>query len=231
MLCQPRDDAASDDGGKTVMEGFVIKKKHKEYILGVLTNRDNFSQYIDLSKFGYYFGVTLKIQEWLKSKWFKVDLQNRRNEFIRQQVNEVVFPKLKFLIRKGVPLETMKQYILSLFAITNINTEIEYNLAYKLLDSSASQQESPTFGQKKRLEKLLTHHCLTPAGIQVTVLLLGTQNDLNYIKKDDTNSPLFTISSCRGFFAADLSRKRWHFESPQNHDRWVRTDAQRRWST
>ena len=75
----------------------------------------------------------MKIQEWLNSKWFKVDLQNRRNEFIRTEVNEVVFPKLKFLVRKGVPLKLTKQYILSLFGLTNVDTLIEYNLAFKLV--------------------------------------------------------------------------------------------------
>jgi hypothetical protein len=101
-----------------------------------------------------------------------VDLTNRRNEFCREKINEVVFPKLKFLIRKGVPLKQMRQFILNVFAIANLDTQMDYQLSLKQVSHALEEliSNAPTFGQKVKLEKLLVHHCLSSAGMRVDLM-------------------------------------------------------------
>ena len=166
-VCESKLEAEVDQ--KTVFDGFVLKKKEKDYIISVLEEKDKFSQYIDKTKFAYYFGVTLKLQAWLKKKWESVNLEKNRSSFEREKINEAVFPKLKYLIRKGVPLEKIKSYVQCVFGITNLNTTMRFNADYKLIADSLDHHldNCPTFGQKAKLEKLLVHHALTKEGVHV----------------------------------------------------------------
>ena len=154
---------------RTVMDGFVLKKAEKDFIITVLEEKDKFSEYIDKTKFAYYFGVSLKLQAWLKKKWESVNLEQNRSSFEREKVNEAVFPKLKYLIRKGVPLEKTRAYVQCVFGIASLNTKPRYNADYKLVADSLEHhlENCPTFGQKVPLEKLLVHHALSKEGLHV----------------------------------------------------------------
>ena len=160
---------------KVEINGYLIKEGQAAFIQDILTHKEGFTHYIDLSKFAFYFGATAKLQDWMEKKWAHIELKSDKNEFQREKVNEAVMSKLKFAIRKGVPLELMRKYILCLFAIENFNTDLEYNVALRALEESRiSKAESPTFGQRGRLERLLIHHCLNREGMEElrTILLL-----------------------------------------------------------
>ena len=146
-----------------------MKASHKEFITDILEDKESFTEYIDKVKFSYYFGVLLKIESWLQNNWKKIDLTNKRNMFVREGVNEPIFPKLKYLIRKGVPLKSMKEYVLNVFAIANIDTQIDFTFAVKQVSHALEEfiENSPTFGHKIKLDVLLNHHSLNRAGMRV----------------------------------------------------------------
>lgn len=171
VLCSSlcRQKVAEDEERQTVLDGFIIKTSYKEFISTILDNSDCFTDYLDKARFCYYFGVLLKIESWLERNWLKVDITNKKNQFTREKVNEPVFPKLKFLIRKGVPLKLMKDYIQNIFGIASTDTEIDYKFAFKQVAASIEDliENSPTFGQKMKLEQLLKHHSLNKSGMRV----------------------------------------------------------------
>lgn len=169
-LCEATE-ALEEKDTRVEIDGYMMKKNERDYIMTILEDRDKFSQFIDVNKFAFYFGVSFKIDEGLLKNWKKVDIEVNRSQFVREKVNEAVFPKLKFLIRKGVPLLLTKTYLQSVFGISNLNTDIEYKVSYKLISDNIDSflGNCPTFGLKVKIEKLLYHHCLTREGIKVVV--------------------------------------------------------------
>lgn len=158
-----------EDEQKTIMEGYYIKRNERNFIVNMLESTENFSRFIDLSKFGFYFGISLKSQVELRKSWKNVNLGGMKVSFGNSGVNEVVCPKLKYLIRKGVPLDQTRLYILTIFALVDFNSDIEYTNALKSVESTleSDMKRCPTFSDKKIFSKVLKHHCLNVEGIKV----------------------------------------------------------------
>lgn len=173
-LCEVNQEQDEENDAKTMIDGFVLKRKHKIFVEDVLASKNNFSSYIDLSKFAFYFGVQLKSQEELKKTWKNIDIEHRRKEFQREKINEAVFPRLKFAIRKGVPLDIIKKYILAIFPIDEASSKIEFSVAHKLVSEKLTSlmDHYPTFGAKMQIEDLLKHRCLNTQGVEELKLML-----------------------------------------------------------
>lgn len=166
ICSSPIDDDSEDR--ITLIGEYVVKERHKSFVEEMLES-DQFTEYIDRSKFCFYFGVNLKLQEWHHKNWERVDLDPKRNSFAREKINEAVIPKLKFLIRKGVPLDMMRKLILNLFGLTNIDTKLEYRIAKDQFKDALKEflSLSPIIGTKVKIDSILNHHCLNAEGLKV----------------------------------------------------------------
>ena len=167
-LCEPRD-VQIDPDVNTQLDGCIIPRKEKDFSLSILQSKANFSPYLDLKSFAFFFGITHRNQERLHQRWAGVVLVNRNSDLFRERINEPIFPDEKYLIRKGVPLDQTKSYIQTLFGITNLKTEIQYNMSLKQVQDNLAQlvAEPPTFGENLAFDRILAHHCLNPEGIKV----------------------------------------------------------------
>lgn len=169
-ICGQKDDSPSEDAISHIDE-LAIRKKQKEFVCSLVENKDRFSEFVDLKKFAFHFGKTIKYQKWLSDAWLGIDLPKQTREFKREKINEPVFIKHKYIIRKGVPLDQIRAYIQKLFGIENIKTDIEYELSLKQVSMGLDLMvaKPPTFGPQKDLEKILVHHVLNTQGVRVEV--------------------------------------------------------------
>lgn len=167
-LCSEANDNDDSDDRVVLLGDFMVKEKHKTFAEDILES-DQFTKYVDKPKFCFYFGGNVKLQDWLHKNWSKIDLDPKRNLFIREKINEAVIPKLKFLIRKGVPLDTTRRLILNLFGITNIDTKLEYRVSKDQFKEILQEftSISPIIGSKVKIDSILNHHCLNSDGLRV----------------------------------------------------------------
>ena len=168
-ICGNKVDETPSEDAISHIDELEIRKKQKEFVCGLVESKDKFSEYVDLKKFAYHYGKTIKHQKWLSEAWKGIELPEQSREFKREKINEPVFIQHKYIIRKGVPLDQVRSYIQKLFGIELIKTDIEYELSLKQVSTGLDLMivKPPTFGPQKDLEKVLVHHVLTPEGLRV----------------------------------------------------------------
>lgn len=198
----------------TLIDDFSIKVAHQSFADEVLKT-NQITDYVHRSKFHFYFGVNLRLQGWLEKNWQNVDLDTKRGSFTREKINEAVIPELKFLIRKGVPMDMMRQLILNLFGITNYDTKLEYNTAKKQFEETLKEyvSMSPLAGSKVKIDSIVNHHCLNQDGLKVAyVKQVATQDYISDSTKKQFSSVL-SLSSSDHISTANIPRMFGHSQS------------------
>ncbi|EGR28462.1 Ras family protein, putative [Ichthyophthirius multifiliis] len=106
----------------------------------------------------------------MEKTWKQIDLRSNIKHGVleRDDKTEVLAPKWKYLIRKGVPMQIMKQIILDIYKRTFTDNEMEYQIALKIVFKDqipANFRNTPIFMQDNRpLEEIVKINILNKQG-------------------------------------------------------------------